>query len=80
MTENASISCRVRFQSAGRRMVLRQQADGQDKPRGRIPRVARLMALAIRLEELIASGHIPNYAALARLVGVTRARITRSPI
>ncbi len=77
MTENASIHCRVRFQSTGRRKVLCQVADGQDAPRGRIPRVARLLALAIRLEELIASGHVPDYAALARLVGVTRARVTQ---
>ncbi len=77
MTENASIHCRVRFQSAGRRKVLRQEGVGQDAPRGRIPRVARLLALAIRLEELVASGHVPDYAALARLVGVTRARVTQ---
>ncbi len=61
MTENASISCRVRFPSAGRPKVLRQQADGQDAPRGWIPRVARLTALAIRLVELIASGRRPRY-------------------
>ncbi len=41
------------------------------------PRAARLMALAIRLEELIRSGHVPSYAALARLVGVSRARVTQ---
>ncbi len=77
MTENVSIHCRVRFRSAGRQKELRPEGVGQDEPRGRIPRVARLLALAIRLEELIASGHVPNYAALARLVGVTRARVTQ---
>ena len=76
MKPSTAIHYRVRFQSAGRRKVLRP-GDGQDAPRGRIPRVARLLALAIRLEELIASGHVPNYAALARLVGVTRARVTQ---
>ena len=35
------------------------------------------MALAIRLEALIASGHVPSYATLAQLVGVSRARITQ---
>ena len=77
MMENVSIHCRVRFQSAGRRKALRPEGVGQDAPRGRIPRVARLLALALRLEELSASGHVPDYAALARLVGVTRARVTQ---
>jgi hypothetical protein len=35
------------------------------------------MALAIRLEALIAAGHVPSYAGLARLVGVSRARLTQ---
>ncbi len=77
MKPNASIHCRVRFGSADRRKVLRQEGVGQDEPRARIPRVARLMALAIRLEELIAAGHVPSYAGLARLVGVSRARLTQ---
>ncbi len=70
MKPKASIHCRVHFGSAGRRKVLRPEGVGQDEPRARIARVARLMALAIRLEELIAAGHVPSYAGLARLVGV----------
>jgi hypothetical protein len=77
MTENVPIHCRVRFQSVGRRKVLRPQSEGQGGFRGRIPRVAQLLALAIRLEQLIASGHVANYSALAQLVGTTRARITQ---
>jgi hypothetical protein len=42
-----------------------------------IPRIARLMALAIRLEGLIRGGTIRDYAELARLGGVTRARMTQ---
>ena len=77
MKPKASIHCRVRFGSAGRRKVLRQAGVGQDEPRARTARVAQLMALAIRLEELIAAGHVPSYAGLARLVGVSRARLTQ---
>ena len=77
MKPKASIHCRVRFGSTGRRKVLRQAGVGQDEPRGRIPRVAQLMALAIRLEALIAAGHVPSYASLARLVGVSRSRLTQ---
>ena len=35
------------------------------------------MALAIRLEGLIVTGHVLSYADLARLVGVSRARLTQ---
>jgi hypothetical protein len=42
-----------------------------------IPRVARLMALAIRFEELLREETIQDYAELARLGRVTRARITQ---
>jgi hypothetical protein len=42
-----------------------------------IPRISRLMALAIRLEGLIRNGTIRDYAELARRGGVTRARMTQ---
>jgi hypothetical protein len=44
-------------------------------PPGRVPRVARLMALALRLEELVRTGQVANSSALASLGPVTRARI-----
>lgn len=44
---------------------------------GRVPRVSRLMALALRFEELLASGEISDQADLARLAQVTRARVTQ---
>jgi hypothetical protein len=42
-----------------------------------IPRIARLMALAIRLEALIREQTIPDYAAVARRGHVTRSRMTQ---
>ncbi|MCK4414404.1 MAG: hypothetical protein KAY32_12755 [Candidatus Eisenbacteria sp.] len=44
---------------------------------GRIPRISRLMALAIHFDDLIRQGVVGNYSDLARLGGVTRARITQ---
>lgn len=44
---------------------------------GRVPRVARLMALAIKVDGLIASGAIADQAEAARLGHVTRARMTQ---
>jgi len=50
---------------------------GADRASGRVPRVARLMALALRFEELVRSGAVGDYAELARLGQVSRARITQ---
>ena len=44
---------------------------------GRVPRISRLMALAIRYDELIRMGAVKDYAELARVGGVTRARISQ---
>jgi len=46
-------------------------------PAGRVPRVSRLMALAIRFESLVQSDAVRDYADLARLGYVSRARITQ---
>jgi hypothetical protein len=45
--------------------------------RARVPRVARLLALAIRFEGLLRSGQIRDQAELARLGQVTRARVSQ---
>jgi hypothetical protein len=43
----------------------------------RIPRVARLMALAIRMDELVRTGVVCDQAELAQLGHVSRTRITQ---
>ncbi len=77
MSQTVTIRRRVRFRTAGPRQALCQQNARPEETPGRIPRVARLMALATRLETLIATGRVPNYVALARLAHVSRARITQ---
>jgi len=44
---------------------------------GRLPRVTRLMALAIRFDDLLRKGEVRDYANIARLGHVTRARVTQ---
>ena len=46
-------------------------------PVGRVPKVARLVALAIRLQDLVDRGEVRGYAELARVGHVTRARVTQ---
>ena len=48
-----------------------------EAPAGRVPRVSRLMALAIRLDQLIRDGVVTDQAELARLGHVSRARLTQ---
>ena len=47
------------------------------RPPGRTPRIAKLMALAIRFEDMVARGEIEDYATVARLGQVSRARVTQ---
>lgn len=47
------------------------------QPVGRIPRITRLMALAIKLDGYVRDGVVTDYAGLARLGHVSRARITQ---
>jgi hypothetical protein len=44
---------------------------------GRIPRVSRLMALAIKYDRLVRDGRLRDYAEIARLGQVSRARLSQ---
>jgi len=77
MSLTMTIEVPVTFHSPGRGSDKEQRsgAASASLPAGRVPRVARLMALALRLEELVRTGQVGNYTALASLGHVTRARI-----
>src|SRR5713226_8035601 len=49
----------------------------RDGPPTRVPRIARLMALALKFEQLIRQGVVTDYAVLATLGRVSRARVTQ---
>jgi hypothetical protein len=46
-------------------------------PEGRVPRVSRLMALAIRFDNLVRLGEVADFADIAELGQVTRARVSQ---
>jgi hypothetical protein len=60
-----------------RRRIASKPTDETAKPKGRIPRVSRLMALAIRLEQMLRSGEIPDLTELARIANVTQPRMSQ---
>ena len=79
MSTTWTIELPVHFQRCGHgsRKEVRLGAEATSLPPGRVPRVARLMALALRLEELVRTGQVASYSALASLGQVTRARVSQ---
>jgi hypothetical protein len=73
----AEYAVHFRTGDRGRRRLRDGARPEPPTPVGRIPRISRLLALAIRFEGLIRQGDVQDYADLARLGGVTRARITQ---
>lgn len=79
MTDEKQVDTLLHKKRDGKRMVL---AEGKAPPAkrptiGRLPRITRYMALAIYYEDLIRNGHVHDYAEIARLGHVTRARVTQ---
>jgi hypothetical protein len=68
---------RLRRDAKGARCLLLARAALPTLAAGRLPRVARLLALAHKLAGLLRQGSIADYASLARLGQVSRARITQ---
>lgn len=65
-----------RARSMEQRLGPPEPPQGQ-KPGPRIPRITRLMALAIKLQEMIDRGEIQDYVDIARLGYITRARASQ---
>ena len=79
MSETLTIQCRFHVDTRSRG---RKQLQAGEPPRpacapGRVPRVARLLALAHRFEGLLREGVVEGYADLARLGQVTPARVSQ---
>ena len=78
MTSAFTIECRVHFNNRGRGSRKGPPTDrAASTEAGRVPRVSRLMALAMRFHELIRSGQVTGYAELAGLGHVSRARLSQ---
>ena len=72
MTITRTIDCHLHLSGRGRKKRLAIPVAAK-----RLPRIARLMALAIRMENLIRTGGLIDYSELAQLGHVSRARITQ---
>ncbi len=73
-----TITKRVHFNGGSRGRKRLEEATPQlEVSAGRVPRISRLMALAIEMDRLVREGHVRDYAELARLGHVSRARVTQ---
>lgn len=80
MIKSLTVEADIHFERRGRgsRRVLEPGTDpAAARPVGRLARVTRLMALAIRFDKLIQAGEVADYSELAHLGHVTRARVTQ---
>lgn len=76
-TSPLTVAGTVHFVRRGRTKELRPGPAPTSPEPGRVPRVARLMALALRFDGLIRTGAVTDQAELARLGHVTRARVSQ---
>lgn len=78
-TAGPRVEFKVHFEASrkGRKRAVVGERPAAPAQPGNLPRVTRLMALAIRFEQLIRDGEVVDYADIARLGHVTRARVTQ---
>ena len=75
--EPYTITCKVHIHSPHKEPRRLRPGPSPKRPRVRIPRISRLMALAIHFDDMVAQGLVQDYAAIARLGQVSRARVTQ---
>ncbi|MBT5608602.1 MAG: hypothetical protein HOJ57_21880, partial [Lentisphaerae bacterium] len=68
---------KLHIRSGGQETRKVRRGVAPKRPPGRTPRIAKLMALAIHFDDMVAQGQIEDYATIARLGQVSRARITQ---
>ena len=75
-----TIECDVHFTRGQRTRKVIQEGPPPEPdatPLGTVPRISRMMALAIRFDRLIKAGEVTDQADLARMGNVSRARVTQ---
>lgn len=79
MTEGFKVDFQFHFDSGrtGQRVLRVGQKPLPTTTGGRVPRISRLMALAIRFDDLVRSGEVEDFADIAELGQVTRARVSQ---
>src|SRR6266850_3738223 len=79
MNEPRTVQCTVHFEreARGRKRVEPGTEQPSALPPGRVPRLARFLALALRLDAQLRQGVLKDNSEVARLGHVTRARVSQ---
>jgi len=74
-----TVKRKVQFarEAKGRKRLITRRRPADEVGPGRVPRIARLMALAIRFDRLIRDGTVVDQSELARIACVTQPRMTQ---
>ncbi len=80
MSDGITLDFKVHFTAGpcgSRVMHVGERSVQRPVPQGRVPRISRLMALAIRFDDLVRRGEMRDFAEIAELGHVTRARLSQ---
>src|SRR2546423_10629471 len=79
MSEPRTVQCEVHFEreARGRKRIEPGAQQPSALPPGRVPRLARFLALALRLEAQLRRGVLKDNAEVASVGHVTRARVSQ---
>lgn len=73
-----TVTRKIHFARKSRRKVIKPGPPPEPPTlRGRMPRVSKLMALAIRFDQILVHGQVASMSELARLACVTQPRMTQ---
>jgi hypothetical protein len=73
-----TITCKVKFTTRNRRRCLARPNEAERQvAQARVPRISKLMALAIRFDQLLRNGTVRDISELAHLAHVTQPRMTQ---
>ena len=77
MTEALTITRKIHFRTGRRSCKEIRQGAPVVVPTGRVPRISKLMALALKFEQMVHDGEVKSFAEIARVGFVSRARLSQ---
>ena len=72
-----SVEYKIDFNSGNKKQKVSKIAPCSGKRTEKLPHITRLLALAYHLQDLIEKGVVQDYADIARLSGLSRARLSQ---
>jgi hypothetical protein len=77
LNDKLQVESTIHFKRRNRGEKVIQVGEAPPEPPGRVPRISRMMALAIWFNELIRKSEVKNFAELAAMGQVCRTRVSQ---